>query len=83
MHHFRRPGRADGLYAASGALLRAGDPNAARAVGEEIDLSFAYRFDAHLTIGGGYAHFFPGRFLEQTGPSRNVDFGYLLAQYTF
>ncbi len=83
VHHFRRAGRADGLYAASGALLRAGDPAASRAVGEEIDLSCAYRFDAHLQLGGGYAHFFPGPFVGQTGPSRSVDFAYLFAQYTF
>jgi hypothetical protein len=83
VHHFRRAGRAEGLYAASGALLRAGDPSAAHAVGEEIDLSFAYRFDAHLQLGGGWAHFFAGAFLEQTGPARDVDFVYLVAQYTF
>jgi Alginate export len=83
VHHFERAGRSDGLFNAGGAQLRAGDPNASREVGDEIDLSFAYRFDAHLQLGGGWAHFFPGHFLEQTGPSRDLDFAYLLAQFTF
>jgi hypothetical protein len=83
VHHFRRAGRADGLFSAGGALLRAGDPSASRAVGEEIDVTLAYRFDAHLQLGGGYAHFFPGAFVEQTGPHASVDFAYLFAQFTF
>ena len=83
MHHFRRAGRADGLFADNGSLLRAGDPTASREVGEEIDLSFAYRFDAHLQLGGGWAHFFPGHFLAQTGPARDLDFAYWFAQFTF
>jgi hypothetical protein len=83
VHHFRRAGRADGLYHAGGALLRAGDPNASREVGQEIDLSFAYRIGAHTQLGGGWAHFFPGSFVRQTGPARDVDFAYLFAQYTF
>jgi hypothetical protein len=83
MHHFRRAGRADGLFNAGGALLRAGDPTASREVGEEIDASFVYRFGAHIQLGGGYAHFFPGGFLQQTGSARDVDFAYLFAQLTF
>jgi hypothetical protein len=82
-HHFRRPGRADGLYAASGSLLRAGDPGASRELGSELDLSLAYRLGAHVQLGAGYAHFFPGAFLEQTGPDENVDFAYALLQLTF
>jgi len=82
-HRFSRAGAADGLYNAGGALLRAGDPNASREVGEEIDLIVGYRLDIHIQLGAGYAHFFPGQFIEQTGPSRDVNFAYLFAQYTF
>jgi hypothetical protein len=82
-HHFRRAGAADGLYNAGGALLRAGDPTASREVGEEIDLIFAVRLEVHTQLGWGYAHFFPGHFIQETGPSRDVDFAYLFAQYTF
>jgi hypothetical protein len=83
LHHFRRAGRGDGLYNAAGALLRAGNPNASRAVGEEIDVGATYRVDTHLQLGGGWAHFFPGPFVRATGPGRNVDFGYAFAQFTF
>ena len=83
LHHFRRAGVADGLFNAAGVQLRAGDPNASREVGEEIDLTFAYRYDAHTLLGTGYAHFFPGHFVQETGPSRDVDFAYAFAQVTF
>lgn len=83
VHHFRRAGRGEGLFGAGGALLRAGDPGAPRSVGEEIDFSFAYRFDAHLQLGGGFAHFFAGDFLAASGPARDVDFAYAFAQFTF
>lgn len=83
LHHFRRAGAASGLYNDAGALLRAPVPGSSRELGEELDLSFAYRFDAHLQLGGGFAHFFPGHFLAQTGPARDVDFAYWFAQFTF
>ena len=83
LHHFRRAGRASGLANAAGVPLRAGDPSASLEVGEEIDLTLAYRFDAHTLLGAGYAHFFPGHFVQQTGPARDVDFAYLFAQFTF
>jgi hypothetical protein len=31
----------------------------------------------------GYSHFFPGEFIEKTGPSRGSDFLYGAIQYTF
>ena len=31
----------------------------------------------------GYSHFFTGRYIAQTGPDRDVDFGYVQPQYTF
>ena len=30
-----------------------------------------------------YAHFFPGTYLEDTGPSNGADFGYVMATITF
>jgi len=82
-YHFRRAGRADGFYNAGGNLLRAADPSASREIGSEVDFSFAYRLGTHVQLGGGYGHFFPGAFIEQTGASENVDFAYALVQFTF
>ena len=38
--------------------------------------------DVHTALIGGYSHFFAGRFPEQAGTGRDIDFGYLIFQYT-
>jgi hypothetical protein len=83
LHHFRRAGRGAGLFNAGGSLLRAPAPGASRELGEEIDLTAVYRLGPHAQLGGGYAHFFAGHFLRDTGAHRDVDFFYLFAQLTF
>lgn len=83
VHHFRRAGRGAGLASAGGAPLRAPAPGASREIGEEIDLTAVYRLGPHTQLGGGYAHFFAGHFLRDTGAHRDVDFFYLFAQLTF
>jgi hypothetical protein len=83
VHHFRRAGRGAGLFNAGGAQLRAAAPPASREIGEEIDLAAAYRLGPHVQLGGGYAHFFAGHFLRDTGAHRDIDFLYAFAQYTF
>ncbi len=37
----------------------------------------------HLTIEGGYSHFFAGSYLSDTGPSDDADFGYVQASVAF
>jgi hypothetical protein len=83
VHHFRRAGRGAGLWNAAGALLRAPAPGASRELGEEFDLSAAYRLGPHTQLGGGYAHFFAGHFLRDTGAHEDASFFYAFAQFTF
>ncbi len=83
VHHFRRAARGSGWFNAGGAPLRPAAPDASQHVGEEIDLTAAYRLDTHTQLGAGYSHFFPGAYVEETGPSESPDFLYLFAQYTF
>jgi hypothetical protein len=83
VHHFRRAAKGSGWFNAGGAEIRPAAPGASQHVGEEIDLTAAYRVDVHTQLGAGYAHFFPGAYIEQTGPSESPDFFYLFAQYTF
>ena len=41
-----------------------------------------YQLDVHTALIGGYSHFFDGTFPEQAGRGRDIDFGYLIFQYT-
>ena len=52
-------------------------------VGSELDLTWSFRPNRHTLFLIGYSHFFPGKFLEETGSSEAVDFSYLMLQYTF
>lgn len=51
--------------------------------GHEVDLSVKWTATQWLTIDAGYAHFFAGAYLEETGPSDDADFGYVQAQLLF
>jgi hypothetical protein len=82
LHYFWRAQDEDALYNASGAVLRAGNLGTSRDVGGEIDLLATYAFDVHLSLVGGYSHFFAGEFIDQSGNSQDTDFIYVSVQYT-
>lgn len=82
-HLFYLADDADALYNAGGAAIRPGGVSDSHEVGAEIDLTLQYQFDRHLTGVFGYSHFFPGTMLKDSGPAQDVDFFYLMAQYTF
>jgi hypothetical protein len=37
----------------------------------------------HHVFTGGYSHFFPGPFIEESGSAEGIHFGYIMVQYTF
>ncbi len=82
-HNFWRANENDALYNSGGAVFRAGAPGSPRRVGFETDLLLRYAYRRHADFGFGYTHFFPGKFVELTGPANNLIFTYLWAQYTF
>ena len=41
------------------------------------------QIDRHWNAYIGYAHFFTGDFINQTGPSKDVDFLYASVTFTF
>ena len=63
-------------------MLRAGTLGSSRDVGGEIDLLANYAFNPHLSLLGGYSHFFAGEFIDQSGKDQDTDFVYLSLQYT-
>jgi hypothetical protein len=83
LHRFWRMSREDALYDAGGGVVRRGDLGRARSVGSEVDLRAALRINRHTSLSGGYAHFFPGAFVEESGPSEGIDFLFLILQMTF
>lgn len=46
-------------------------------IGHEVDSRVRWRANPYLEVVSGYAHFFPGAFTQNTGPSPQGDFFYL------
>jgi len=82
-HFFWRADSNDALYNAGGGVVRSGDAGSATEIGSELDFTFVYNHDANWALLGGYDHFFAGDFIKESGPSEDIDFAYLSAQYTF
>lgn len=73
----------DGIYSPSGQLLRSGAGSDARYVGTEISLNTSWQVNDRLALTGVYAHFFPGRFIEETGSSKDIDYFELTVKFQF
>jgi hypothetical protein len=76
--------RADGLYAASGALVTrvAGGARDSH-VGQEIDVLVNRALTPQLQLQAGYAHVFTGAFLKQATPGASYSYPYVMATYVF
>ena len=82
-HLFWRQSDDDAVYNAAGGVLRADTGTDRTYVGSEIDLLLNWQFDRHWSGYVGYSHFFPGGFIQATGPSDDIDFFYAALQFTF
>jgi hypothetical protein len=82
-HVYWRQNTDDGLYNLSGALVRGDNGSDASYVGNEFDIVLNWQIDRHTSAYVGWAHFFAGDFIEQTGPSMDVDFVYAAVTFTF
>lgn len=51
--------------------------------GSQIELVVTWNATKYLQFQGGYAHFFAGTYLADTGPSDDADFGYIMATINF
>jgi hypothetical protein len=83
LHNFWRAEDEDALYSPGGAIVRSGSAGSSNYVGTEIDLTIRYRMDHHISWQAGYSHFLAGDFIEESGSSHDVDFGYLMGLFTF
>ena len=83
-HAFWRQSGDDALYNDAGAVQRADVPDVdEKFVGTAVDLLLNWQIDRHFSAYFGYSHFFPGDFIEETGPSEDIDFVYAAVQFMF
>ena len=81
-HLFRLAQAEDAWYYGTNSAQRR-DPtgNSGRTLGQEIDLVAKWKVTPNLTVMGGYGHFFPGEFINATGPGDDAD--WVFAQFEF
>jgi hypothetical protein len=74
----------DALYTAGSAVLARVVGGAARShVGQELDVQVSRALTPQLQVAGGYAHIFPGAFLEEATPGASYSHPYLMVTYVF
>ncbi len=74
----------DAMYSASGSKLRTSADGGSHKIGHELDLTAKYAFNAHTTALVGWAHLFPGGFIDRTpGSSEDADLIYTQIEYKF
>ena len=81
-HFFWRQNTSDAVYNLSSEVVR---PSASRArvIGNEFDISLYWQIQRHISAYAGYAHFFSGSFIQQTGSHADQDFAYASVTFTF
>lgn len=88
-HFFRLDEPRDAWYWCSGRPARSDggqrldtSGRSGRDLGHEIDIIASYNHNKHLKFMAGYAHFFPGTFIERTGPSPGADWCFFQTLYS-
>ncbi len=74
----------DALYAASGAAVaRVANGTAGRHVGQELDGQATWQWNKQTQVAGGFAHIFPGQFLQKATPGRSYNYPFVMIGYSF
>jgi hypothetical protein len=83
-HHFALAEAKDAWYS-TGLQVQRRDISgqSGRALGDEIDLRVSWTVRKHLEIMAGYGRFFPGPFVDRTGPSAAANWYGLQTTYTW
>jgi hypothetical protein len=83
VHAFWRANARDGLYGVDGSQARAAGNGLSRRVGTELDLTLRYPLRPNAPLAAGYSVYLPGRYLEQSGTSATMHFGYVQLGWTW
>jgi hypothetical protein len=74
----------DAWYRANGTTqVRPISPNADSYVGSELDLVVNWKISKNVTLGGGYGHFFDGKYAKASGAASDADFAYTMLTINF
>jgi hypothetical protein len=82
-HHFRRPEDLGAWINAGGAVVRPGSAGASSHLGDEVDVTFTWTPKKQVSFLLGWAIFFPGGFVADTGASPTANFAYVQGRLTF
>ena len=83
-HHFRLDQATDAWYT-TGLNAYRRDPagQSGTALGDELDFRATWTLWNHLELMGGYGRFFPGGFVEITGPASPANWFFVQATYSW
>jgi len=82
-HHLRRDEAQGAWVDAAGNQIRAGAPGTSKHLGDEFDFVFTWVPVTPLTLEAGYAVFFPGAYVRQTGSHPTSHYFYLQVHLKF
>src|SRR5258708_5064569 len=85
LHNYSRVSAGDKIYNKLGGVIpgRTGTLSTLpKAVGTEFDLTLRYPVNRHALLTGGFSHFFPGAYIDQSGPNASINFAYTALQLT-
>jgi hypothetical protein len=71
---FWRESTSDGLYNISGSVIVSGLHNNARYIATQASAQLQWKMTRNLTWFTEYGHFFPGEFLKQSTPGKNINY---------
>ena len=75
--------KSDGVYGPGRNVIRRDLNSNARYVGTELSLNATWQVTRHVALTAIYSHLFPGRFVEETGSSKGIDFVELTFKFLF
>jgi hypothetical protein len=73
----------DGTYNNGVVLVQPSKDSTARYIGSQTQTQLRWKIDRHITLIAIYAHFFTGKFLQETGPARDVNYVTTWITYRF
>jgi hypothetical protein len=71
---FWRESTSDGLYSIAGTVVVSGQRSTASYIATQASVQIQWQMNRNLTLFAEYAHFFPGEFLRQSTPGRNINY---------
>ena len=82
-HLFWRQNVGDSIYNLSSEVVRAPSGSHEPFIGSEFDISLSWQVQRHLSAYLGWAHFFTGAYIDDTGSHADQDFFYMMTTFTF